>query len=93
MVYILAKILRMFAINGSVTLCLGIALLNSWRCHTKLAICVVDTTLINHITAMLCYAINFIVTISVDFQLLLYPIVTYARVPRKQSTLYFPISF
>lgn len=43
----LPKILRMFGISGCITFCLGIALLNSWHCHIKLAVCVVDTILIS----------------------------------------------
>lgn len=50
----LPKILRMFGISGCITFCLGIALLNSWHSHIKFAVCVVDTILINRITAMLC---------------------------------------
>lgn len=81
----LPKILRMFGISGCITFCLGIALLNSWHCHIKLAVCVVDTILISRITAMLCYATKCIVTISINFQLLLYPIATYPHVPYRQS--------
>jgi hypothetical protein len=58
-----AKILRMFAISGSITFCLGLVLLNSWHCRMKLGVCVVNITLISHITAMLCYATDFVVTI------------------------------
>lgn len=79
LVDMLPKFLRMFGISGSITFCLGIALLNSWHCHIKLAVCVVDTILISRITAMLCYTTKCIVTISINFQLLLYPIAKIGR--------------